>query len=214
MSCISVVDGSEQRHLQSANSRNLAAADLDIAGTLSSDLGIPNRVPPMIALIPPTPRGSVGSPTPSPDSPITVQKFVAARSSVLLKRRSSFVHSAPPLMVAPCLVCSRPEHFLSEDDLSCRKCRKQWLACQLWYQACDGGRMEKLRVPFVRPGESNAMNRALSESLGLLPSNVSQRKPFERITKSRHLLGSCLSVLAKPFRNWVGRKGRTTGRRT
>ena len=160
----------------------------------------------MIALTPPTPRGSVGSPALPPDSPITVQKFVKARSNVLLKRRPSFMSFPPPLMVAPCSACSRPEHLLSEEDLSCRKCRRQWLACQLWYQACDGGRMEKLRVPFVRPGECNAVNRALSESLGLLPPSLSRRNPHERVAKSNHALGLCLNVLMKPFRSFMGCK--------
>ena len=175
-------------------------------GISSSQLDVLTEVLPAIALIPPTPRCSVGSPAPPPYSPITVQKFVMARSNVLLKRQSSFVSSAPPLMVAPCLACSRPERFLSEDDLSCRKCRKQWLACQLWYQACDGGRMERLRVPFVRPGESNAVNRAVSESLGLLPCSVLGRDPLERVDKPRWVLALCLDLLTKPFRGWGGRK--------
>ena len=158
----------------------------------------------MIVLIPPTPRGSVGSPALPPDSPITIQKFVTARSKVLLKGRSSFLSSAPPLVAAPCLTCSRPARLLLEDDLSCRKCRKQWLACQLWYQACDGGRMERLRVPFVRPGESNAANRALLESLGLLPPTVSKKDPRERTAKPNRVPGLCLSILVKPFRRLVG----------
>jgi hypothetical protein len=207
------VDDSEQRHFQSVNARNLATGwtKSNTIGTSSSDLNVPTEALPVIALIPPTPRGSVGSPALPPYSPITVQKFVTARSNVLLKRRPSFVPSAPPLVVAPCLVCSRPEHFLSDEDLSCRKCRKQWLTCQLWYQACDGGRMERLRVPFVRPGESNAVNRALSESLGLLPSSVSERDPLERVAKPHHVLALCLNVLVKPFRSWGRRKGRTAG---
>lgn len=161
--------------------------------------------PPIIALIPPTPCGSLGSPALPPESPITIQKFVAARSKILLKHRSSFLSSAPPLMAAPCLTCSRPERLLSQDDLSCRKCRKQWLACQLWYQACDGGRMEKLRVPFVRPGESNAANRALLESLGLLPPSVSRKASRERIAKANRVSALCFSFLTKPFRSLVGR---------
>lgn len=170
----------------------------------------------MIALVPPTPRDSFGSPTPPPDSPITVQKFITARSNVLLKHRSSFVSSAPSLVVAACFRCSRPEHLLSEEDFSCRKCRKQWLACQLWYQACDGGRMESLRVPFVRPGESNAVNRALSEALGLLPPSFPRKDSCERVAKPcPNTLGlSALSVLVKPFRSWIVRKGRAVGKRS
>jgi len=214
---ISGVDDPEQRHLESINAQSLVTgclAKLNTIGMSSPDPDVPGDVLPVVALIPPTPRGSVCSPALPPYSPITVQKFVTARSNVLLKRRSSFVSSAPPSVVAPCLACSRPERFLSEDDLSCRKCRKQWLACQLWYQACDGGRMERLRVPFVRPGESNAVNRALSESLGLLPPSVSERDPLERVTKPRHGLALCFDTLAKPFRSWVVRKGRTVGRST
>jgi len=215
--CIPGIDDLVQRHFQSVDARNPTtgrSTNLNIIGTSSPDFDVPDKVLPVIALIPPTPRSSVGSPAPSPDSPITVQKFLAARSSVLLKRRSSFMYSAPPLMLAPCLVCSRPGRFSSEDDLSCRKCRKQWLACQLWYQACDGGRMERLRVPFLRPGESNAVNRALSESLGLLPPSVSKRGSPKRIVKPCRVLALCLSVLVKPFRSWVGRKGQSAGRRS
>ena len=72
--------------------------------------------------------------------------------------------------------------------------------------------MEKLRVPFVRPGESNAVNRALSETLGLFPSGVPEREPPERFAKPRQVLGLCLNVLVKPFRSWVGRKGWVAGR--
>ena len=214
--CIPGVDDLVQQHFRSVGARNPTTGrptNLNTIKTSSSDFDVPNEVLPVIALIPPTPCGSVGSPVPPPDSPITVQKFLAARSSVLLKRRSSFIYSAPPLMLAPCLVCSRPERFLSEDDLSCRKCRKQWLACQLWYQACDGGRMERLRVPFLRPGESNAVNRALSESLGLLPRSVSKRGSPKGIVKPCRILALCLSVLVKPFQSWIGRKGQSAGRR-
>ena len=70
--------------------------------------------------------------------------------------------------------------------------------------------MERLRVPFVRPGESNAVNRALSVSLGLFPPSVSEKGPFERVIKPRHILGQCLSVFVKPFQSWVGRKGWAT----
>lgn len=74
--------------------------------------------------------------------------------------------------------------------------------------------MEKLRVPFVRPGESNAVNRALLESLGLLPPSVSQSKPLGRVAKPRHILALGLSALMKPFRDWLGRKGGIFGRRS
>lgn len=207
---ISGSDDPNQFSFRSANARDLAASwstKLNTTGSSSSDHDIPNEVLPVIALIPPTPCGSVGSPALPPESPITVQKFVAARSRVLLKRRSSFVSPAPPSAAAPCLACFRPERLLSQDDLSCRKCRKQWLACQLWYQACDGGRMERLRVPFVRPGESNAANRALLESLGLLPPSVSKKDSRGRVAKLDQVPGLCLSILVKPFRSLlVGRK--------
>ena len=72
--------------------------------------------------------------------------------------------------------------------------------------------MERLRVPFIRPGESNAVNRALSESLGLLPRSVLERDPVERTARPRRVLALSLSILAKPFRNCVGRKGGTSGR--
>jgi len=199
----------EKCGFQPANTRDLGAnwsTGPNATGSPASDLNTPNEILPAIALIPPTPCGSVGSPALPPDSPITVQKFATARSKVLLKRQSSFSTSAPPLMAAPCLACSRPERLLSEDDLSCRRCRRQWLACQLWYQACDGGRMEKLRVPFVRPGESNAVNRALLESLGLLPPSVSRKVSRERVVKPNRVPGLCLSVLVKPFWSLVGRK--------
>lgn len=194
---------------QPVDSRELAiswSAKSNTTTSSSSNLNFPNETLPVIALIPPTPRGSVGSPVLPPDSPITVQKFVAARSNALLKRQPSFMSSPPALTVPSCSACSRPERLLSEDDLSCRKCRKQWLACQLWYQACDGGRMERLRVPFVRPGECNAVNRALSESLGLLPPNGSRKSSRGRVAKPSQVLGLCLSVLMKPFRGLVRRK--------
>jgi len=198
----------EKCDFQPVNVRDLTAswsAKSDTTWSSSSDCDILNEILPVIAVIPATPRGSIGSPLPQ-DSPITVQKFAKARSKVLLKRRSSFLSSAPPLMAAPCLACSRPERLLSEDDLSCRKCRKQWLVCQLWYQACDGGRMERLRVPFVRPGESNAANRALLESLGLLPSSASKKDSRERVAKPNRILGLCFRVLVKPVWSLVGRK--------
>lgn len=67
--------------------------------------------------------------------------------------------------------------------------------------------MERLRVPFIRPGESNAANRALSESLGLLPRSVLERDQLERTARPRRVLALSLSIFAKPFRSWVGRKG-------
>jgi hypothetical protein len=203
---VSDTDESGQCLSQPINARDLAASWSTKSNTMQSfSSGLDDILLPVIALIPPSPRGSVSSPALPPDSPITVQKFVTARSKVSLKLRSSFLSSAPPLMAAPCLACSRAERLLSEDDLSCRKCRKQWLACQLWYQACDGGRMERLRVPFVRPGESNAANRALLESLGLLPPSVSKEVSHERVAKPNRVPGLCLSVLVKPFRCLVGR---------
>ena len=66
--------------------------------------------------------------------------------------------------------------------------------------------MEKLKVSFVRPGECNAVNRALSESLGLLPPSLSRRNPHERVAKSNHALGLCVSALVKPFQSLVGCK--------
>ena len=74
--------------------------------------------------------------------------------------------------------------------------------------------MERLRVPFVRPGESNAVNRALLESLGLLPSSVLERDPLERVAKPCHILALCSNVLVKPFQSWGRRKGRTIWRGT
>jgi len=89
------------------NPTTCRSTNLNITEMSSSDPDAPNEVPPVIALIPPTPRGAVGSLAP-PDLLITFQKFLAARSNILLKHRSSFTYSAPPLRVAPCLVCSRP----------------------------------------------------------------------------------------------------------
>lgn len=68
--------------------------------------------------------------------------------------------------------------------------------------------MERLRVPFLRPGESTAVNRALSESLGLLPPSVSKRDPPKQVSKPGHVLGLCLSVFGKFFRSLAGRKAR------
>lgn len=66
--------------------------------------------------------------------------------------------------------------------------------------------MERLRVPFVQPGESNAANRALLESLGLLPSSTSKKDSRERVTKPNRILGLCVRVLVKPVWSLVGRK--------
>jgi len=74
--------------------------------------------------------------------------------------------------------------------------------------------MERLRVPFVQPGESNAVNRALSVSLGLLPPSVSNEGQFERVVEPRHIPRQCLSAFVKSFRSWVGRKGRAAGGNT
>ena len=75
--------------------------------------------------------------------------------------------------------------------------------------------MESLRVPFVRPGESNAANRALSEALGLLPPSIPRKHSCERVAKPCPPLGlSAWSVLVKPFRTWIARKGRTVGKRS
>ena len=74
--------------------------------------------------------------------------------------------------------------------------------------------MERLRLLFVRPGESKAVNRALSESLGLLPPSFLGRDPLERVGRPRCVLASCMNLLAKPFRSWGGCKGPTAGRST
>lgn len=74
--------------------------------------------------------------------------------------------------------------------------------------------MERLRVPFVRPGESNAVNRAVSQSLGLLPPSVLESDPLGRAARSRCVLALCLNALVKPFRSWGGRKGPNAGRST
>ncbi|KAF9777443.1 hypothetical protein BJ322DRAFT_574424 [Thelephora terrestris] len=110
-----VIEHPGQRDFHSVNTRELATSWSTKSNTTessSSDLDCLNEALPVISLVPPTPRGSVGSPALPPDSPITLQKFVRARSDVLLKRRSSFMSSPPPLVVAPCSVCSRPDVFI------------------------------------------------------------------------------------------------------
>jgi len=57
--------------------------------------------------------------------------------------------------------------------------------------------MERPRVPFVRSGESNVVNRALSEPLGLLLPIVSERNPPERAAEPRLFLYACSSVLQR-----------------
>lgn len=49
----------------------------------------------------------------------------------------------------------------------CSDCDHQWLACKIWYQANDGGTKQHLTEPYIKPGESNARNRAMLDFLGV-----------------------------------------------
>lgn len=116
---------------------------------------------PSLVLTLPTPE-LPSTPTFIPQSPITIPKYVTAAA-----RTASTLASVPPMSspvpsVPSCGVCSLA-HF--ELNMQCRSCDRQWLACKVWYQATDGGRWRWLKEPYIRPGESNANNRAIMEGL-------------------------------------------------
>lgn len=116
---------------------------------------------PSLVLTLPTPE-LPSTPTFIPQSPITIPKYVTAAA-----RTASSLATVPPMSspvpsVPSCGVCSLT-HF--EQNMQCRMCDRQWLACKVWYQATDGGRHRWLKEPYIRPGESNASNRAIMEGL-------------------------------------------------
>lgn len=138
--------------------------------------GIPYRAeeptmpwPSMILTVPtPVPPQS---PIFAPQSPITVSKFFEA-----LDEETTFGGQlAGQLDVAPSLgqpppslgSCGECGLFEFEQGLQCRECDTRWLACKVWYHAQDGGRRRWLAAPYIRPGESNAQNRALMHGLGV-----------------------------------------------
>ncbi|EKM61770.1 uncharacterized protein PHACADRAFT_248612 [Phanerochaete carnosa HHB-10118-sp] len=106
------------------------------------------------------------SPVFVPQSPITVSKFFEALdpppNEAPEAQIRSLVSSAPHL--ASCGECGL---FEFEKGLQCRDCDQQWLACKVWYRAQDGGRRRWLTAPYIRPGESNARNRALMHEVGV-----------------------------------------------
>lgn len=122
------------------------------------------RRPAMILTVP-TPA-LPQSPVFVPQSPITVSKFFEAlepeASEHLTEAASSSGLQAPSL--ASCGECGL---FEFEQGSQCRDCDRRWLACKVWYRAQDGGRRRWLSVPYIRPAESNAQNRALMHGLGV-----------------------------------------------
>ncbi|KAA1467861.1 hypothetical protein DENSPDRAFT_356947 [Dentipellis sp. KUC8613] len=117
---------------------------------------------PSFVLTVPTPQPAP-SPILVPHSPFTPHKFVAAASTATA---SVFAERRP----APVLPrCSHVSENMEEG--MCAACELQMLACKVWYQGSDGGRRQALREPYIRPGESNANNRAMMESLGF-PAGV------------------------------------------
>lgn len=132
---------------------------------------------PVLALTVPTPM-IPQSPVFVSQSPVTLHKFVAASDRFLDETATvASPYSVP--MLPDCEECSKicrqREEFHddeADEEVSgkrwfCRACHRQWLACQVWYQASDGGRRQQLREPFIRPGEANSSNRAIMETLGI-----------------------------------------------
>lgn len=133
---------------------------------------------PALALTLPTPL-IPQSPIFTPRSPVTLQMFMTASERFLDDAASICSPFAVPTL-PDCPDCSevrrqRQEEFYDETDegdLSsqqwfCRACHRQWLACQVWYQASDGGTRQHLREPFIKPAEANNSNRALMELMGI-----------------------------------------------
>ncbi|KAL6304843.1 hypothetical protein BKA93DRAFT_825450 [Sparassis latifolia] len=93
-------------------------------------------------------------------SPITVSKFVSASSNAANAGISTAIRGSPAPMVPACDRCRLAEPESSQ----CYSCYQQWLACKVWYQANDGGRRTWLTEPYIKPAESNAINRAVTET--------------------------------------------------
>jgi hypothetical protein len=125
-----------------------------------------------------------------------LNKFSVA-SAKFLDDGASFSSLIPVPLAPECEECfelrrQQQEEFQYEIDDEegfesqwyCRACHRQWLACQVWYQASDGGRRQYLREPFIRPGEVNASNRAMMEMMGMPASPT-----FEMDVESESLKG-------------------------
>jgi hypothetical protein len=146
------------------------------AGSISSPMQFFEPLP-ALALTEPTPL-IPQSPVFVSRSPVTLAKFVAASERFLDDAASTCSPFAVPT-VPDCSECSevrrqRQEEFYdgTDGDLSCqqwfcRACHRQWLACQVWYQASDGGTRQHLREPFIKPAEANNSNRAIMELMGI-----------------------------------------------
>ncbi|KAH9950958.1 hypothetical protein B0H21DRAFT_720572 [Amylocystis lapponica] len=162
------------------NSGEVFPAEILLANDLDN---IPCRVVPSICigatsgdfgwlgtLVAPVPSFTLTLPTPRlpsspifvPQSPITVSKFVSASAITDLL--------APQLSPVPAIpACDQCCFSELEVNPNCRVCYQQWLACKVWYQANDGGRRQRLTEPYIKPGESNARNRAMLDLLGTPP---------------------------------------------
>lgn len=96
-------------------------------------------------------------------SPITVPKFFSAAEP-----EEDNEEDRQELRATPSLeLCGNCNWAAFEEGSQCRDCNQQWLACKVWYRAHDGGRRRWLTEPYIRPGESNARNRALMHGLGV-----------------------------------------------
>lgn len=146
--------------------------DLDCLPITDSYPFLDNLVP-TLALTAPTPI-IPQSPIFVPQSPVTLDKFITASDAFLDETTTLTSPYAVP-MLPHCEDCSLLRQHLDEVDVLeapvqhwfCRACHKQWLACQVWYQASDGGKRQQLREPFIKPGEANNSNRAIMETLGI-----------------------------------------------
>ncbi|THH20513.1 hypothetical protein EW146_g854, partial [Bondarzewia mesenterica] len=119
---------------------------------------------PSFVLTIPTPQ-PIQSPVFVPQSPFTIENFVEASQPSPNPSLFRYGPSSGQNRIVPLL--PRCDHPREKGPDMCRECETQMLACKVWFQESDGGRRQTLREPFVKPGESNAVNRAVMEILGM-----------------------------------------------
>ena len=134
---------------------------------------------PSFALTIPTPESS-HLPVFEPQSPFTVERFVEASEASLDSTRSQ--HSPPSRRQA--LVPVLPQCNHQDGGGLCDDCDTQMLACKVWFQDSDAGRRQSLREPFVKPAESNAVNRAVMEALGISSASPTKDAPSAEPTNT------------------------------
>ncbi len=142
-------------HLVPSGSTPFQATDDDIRSTY-----------PSLVLTIPTPMVPQ-SPYFVPQSPITVPKFFSALPHAAHAETPNETRKIPMTLTPTLPSCAACGLFEFENNLQCRTCDKGWLACKVWYRAHDGGRRRWLTEPYIRPGESDARNRAIMRGLGV-----------------------------------------------